>query len=117
MSLKSPVYFELNQKYEIFLTAICEEDESKNPKVYGRVIRVALDENIMNKIKDFQESQNNLELLKLYLSQGIWQESLMLLINHRDSYPQVWEALLQVNKFDELIDKDPISPTSVLDVP
>jgi hypothetical protein len=114
-SLPETVQLEINQPYTWSFTLICEtvvEGHSTYDRysVDGIFERQPKTENLAQKL---QQATSPLELAQAYAQAGIWVETLAILAQLYDSYPQEWSELLQSVELDQVA-QVPLSPCYTL---
>ncbi len=93
ISLPESVMLEVGQTYNWQVVISCDSD---NPavveSVQGEIERIALSDELKTQIEATDEP---LKQAELFAQQRIWQDTLMLMVELRDSNPTEWQQLLQ----------------------
>jgi hypothetical protein len=93
ISLPESVTLEEGQTYKWSMDISCDpNDPTVFESVQGQIERIALSEDLKTKIAATNEP---LKQAELYAQQRIWQDTLMLMVELRESNPTEWEQLLQ----------------------
>lgn len=111
VSLPETVELEVGQTYEWIFSLLCNPDDpSKVEFVQGKIKRTELSEDLKTKIEAAREP---LEQAKLYAQERIWQDTLMILAQLRESHSTEWEQFLQSVGLDATIASVPLTPCCV----
>jgi hypothetical protein len=93
ISLPESVTLEEGQTYDWQVVMSCDPNDASNiESVKGQIERIALSEDLKTQIEATDEP---LKQAELYAQQYLWQDTLMLMVELRESNPAEWEQLLQ----------------------
>lgn len=91
----SEVPLEVNEQYQWFFIVVCDElDYSINPHVQGWVKRIEPEAIVQQLGGAIDAPPEN--LLSIYTDYSLWYETVSLLVNHRETQPELWTGLLDL---------------------
>ncbi|EAW35375.1 DUF928 domain-containing protein [Lyngbya sp. PCC 8106] len=111
VSLPDTVTLEVGQTYTWQFVVLCNaSDPGKVEFVEGKIKRTELSEDLKTQIEAATEP---LEQAKLYAQERIWQDTLMILAQLRQSHRTEWEQFLKSVGLDAVIASVPLTPCCV----
>ncbi|WP_413162998.1 DUF928 domain-containing protein [Capilliphycus salinus ALCB114379] len=114
ISLPETVSLEVGQTYEWIFTLLCStSDPNKVEFVKGKIKRTELSEDLKTKIEAAKEP---LEQAKLYAQERIWQDTLMIVAQLRESHSAELQQLLESVGLNGMIASLPLTPCCVEEV-
>lgn len=100
LRLPETISLEIGKNYSWYFALVCDSiDRSNDEVVDGWLQRIELSPDLKTKLA---QEKDPLKQAKLYAEQRIWNETLLLIAQLRDSHPREWDELLKSVQLDAI---------------